>query len=58
MMATVVFLHVLLLSRPRVADVAKVSLDARPAVMSNALASLMVDKLQRMVRMNVKLVQD
>jgi hypothetical protein len=45
MIATVVLLHVLLLSRPGIAGAAKVSFGARPAVMSKAFVSLMVKLL-------------
>jgi hypothetical protein len=57
MIATVVFLHVLLYPRPLIAGAAKVGFGTRPAVISNAFANLMVKILQRMVSKSAKLAQ-
>jgi len=54
MIATFVFLHVLLLARPWIAGAAEVS-GTRPVVSNNAFANLMMNTLREIVMKNVRL---
>ena len=54
MIATVVFLHVLLLARPCIAGAANVS-GTRPVVNNNVFANLMMNTLREIVVKNARL---